>query len=176
MGRDRTNPLPPQTNQLRSQARWTYLNRKGHHPYVPYVSHHHLNSNRGGFTPWIDAPPRNDPQSRLVTVCVTNQPPTNRPVGRVRPRIRIPDSATNTDLETISESDLADDVGMNGVPNLRHRGHNGCGAGHSAAVADIGNRSIDLEKNEGPSCERRLTGCIYNFLRPLTRRRSFWGR
>ena len=102
VGRDRINPSPPQTNQLRSQARWTYLNRRGHHPYVPYVSHHHLNSNRGGFTPWIDAPPRNDPQSRLVTV------------GRVRPRIRVPDSAHNTDLETISESDLADDVGMNG--------------------------------------------------------------
>ena len=114
VGRDRINPSPPQTNQLRAQARWTYLNRRGHHPYVPYVSHHNLNSNRGGFTPWIDAPPRNDPRSRLVTVCVTNQPSTNRPVGCVRPRIRVPDSAHNTDLETISESDLADDVGMNG--------------------------------------------------------------
>ena len=114
VGRDRINPSPPQTNQLRSQARWTYLNLRGHHPYVPYVSHHHLNSNRGGFTPWIDAPPRNDPQSRSVTVCVTNQPSTNHPVGRVRPRIRVPDSAHNTDLETISESDLADNVGMNG--------------------------------------------------------------
>ena len=92
VGRDRINPSPPQTNQLRSQARWTYLNLRGHHPYVPYVSHHHLNSNRGGFAPWIDAPPRNDPQSRSVTVCVTNQPSTNHPVGRVRPRIRVPDS------------------------------------------------------------------------------------
>ena len=32
----------------------------------------------------------------------------------MRPRIRVPDSATNTDLETISESDLVDDVEMNG--------------------------------------------------------------
>ena len=42
-----------------------------------------------------------------------------------------------------------DGGGIPGVPNLRHRGHNGCGAGHSAAVANIGNRSIDLEKTKG---------------------------
>ena len=114
VGRDRINPPPPQPNQLRSQTRWTYLNRGGHHPYVPYVSYQHLNSNRSGFTPWIDAPPRNDPRSRLVTVRVPNQLHTGRPVGRVRPRIRIPDSTTNTDLETISESDGVDNVEMDG--------------------------------------------------------------
>ena len=90
VGSDGINPPPPQPNQLKSQARWPYLNRGGHHPYVPYVNHQHLNSNRSGFTPWIDAPPRSEPRNRLVTVRVPNQLHTDRPVVRVRPRIRIP--------------------------------------------------------------------------------------
>ena len=114
MGRDRINPPPPQPNQLKSQARWTYLNRGGHHPYVPYVNHQHLTSNRSGFTPWIDAPPRNEPRNRLVTVRVPNQLHTGRPVVRVRPRIRIPDSTTATEQENTNESDGVDNVEMEG--------------------------------------------------------------
>ena len=114
VGRDRINPPPPQPNQLKSQARWTYLNRGGHHPYVPYVNHQHLNSNRSGFTPWVDAPPRNEPRNRLVTVRVPNQLHTGRPVVRVRPRIRIPDSTTATEQENTSESDGVDNVEMEG--------------------------------------------------------------
>ena len=90
VGRDGVIPPPPQPNQLKSQARWTYLHRGGHHPYVPYVNHQHLNSNRSGFTPWIDAPPGSEPRNRLVTVRVPNQLHTDRPVVRVRPRIKNP--------------------------------------------------------------------------------------
>ena len=112
VGRDRINPPPPQPNQLKSQARWTYLNRGGHHPYVPYVNHQHLNSNRSGFTPWIDAPPRSEPRNRLVTVRVPNQLHTGRPVIRVRPRIRIPDSTTSAEqTEQENTSKCAHEVG-----------------------------------------------------------------
>ena len=114
MGSDRINPPPPQSNQLKSQARWTYLNRGGHHPFVPYVNHQHLNSNRSGFTLWIDAPPRNEPRNRLVTVRVPNQLHTGRPVVRVRPRIRIPDSTTVTEQGNTSESDGVINVEMEG--------------------------------------------------------------
>ena len=81
---------------------------------MPYVNHQQLNSNRSGFTPWIDAPPRNDPRSRLVTVRVPNQLHTGRPVVRVRPRIRIPDSTTVTEQANTSESDGVDNVEMDG--------------------------------------------------------------
>ena len=117
VGRDRINPPPPQPNQLKAQTRWTYLNRGGHHPYMPYVNHQHLNSNRSGFTPWIDAPPRSEPRNRLVTVRVPNQLHTGRPVVRVRPRIRIPNSTTSaeqTEQENTSESDGVDNVEMEG--------------------------------------------------------------
>ena len=118
VGRDRINPPPPQPNQLNAQVRWTYLNRGGHHPYVPYVNHQHLNSNRSGFTPWIDAPQRSGPLNRQVTVRVQNQTHAGRPVVRVRPRIRIPDSTTTsaepTERETTSESDGVDNVEMEG--------------------------------------------------------------
>ena len=36
-----------------------------------------------------------------------------------------------------------------GVPNLRYGSYDGCSAGHSAAVANTGNRGIDLEKTKG---------------------------
>ena len=42
-----------------------------------------------------------------------DEPTFHKPSGGTC-EIRVPDSAHNTDLETISESDLADDVGMNG--------------------------------------------------------------
>ena len=106
VGRDGIIPPPPQPNQLKLQARWTYPHRGGHHPYVPDVNHQHLNSNRSGFTPWMDAPPRSEPRNRLVTVRVPNQLHTDRPVVRVRPRIRIPDSTTSaeqTEQENTSE-------------------------------------------------------------------------
>ena len=35
------------------------------------------------------------------------------------------------------------------MPNLRYGGHDGCSAGHSAAVAYTGNSSVDLEKTKG---------------------------
>ena len=84
---------------------------------MPYVNHQHLNSNRSSFTPWIDAPPRSEPRNRLVTVRVPNQLHTGRPVVRVRPRIRIPNSTTSaeqTEQENTSESDGVDNVEMEG--------------------------------------------------------------
>ena len=80
VGRDRINPPPPQPNQLNAQARWTYLNRGGNHPYVPYINNQHLNSNRSGFAPLIDAPRRSGPLDRRVTVRVLNQIHAGRPV------------------------------------------------------------------------------------------------
>ena len=117
MGRNRINPPPPQPNQLNAQARWTYLNRGGHHPYVPYINNQHLNSNRSGFAPCIDAPRRSGPLDQLVTVRVLNQIHAGRPVVRVRPRIRIHDSTTPaapTEQESTGESDGVDSVEMEG--------------------------------------------------------------
>ena len=117
MGRDRINPPPPQPNQLNAQARWTYLNRGGHHPYVPYINNQHLNSNRSGFAPWINAPRRSGPLDRSVTVRVLNQIQAGRPVVQVRPRIRIRDPTTpaaQTEQESTSDSDGVDSVEMEG--------------------------------------------------------------
>ena len=117
MGRDRINPPPPQPNQLNAQARWTYLNRGGHHPYVPYINNQHLDSNRSGFAPWIDAPQKSGPLDRRVIVRVLNQIEAGRPVVRVRPRIRIRDPTTpaaQTEQESTSESDGVDSVEMVG--------------------------------------------------------------
>ena len=42
-----------------------------------------------------------------------------------------------------------DGGGIPGVPNLRYGSYDGCSAGHSAAVANTGNRGVDLEKTKG---------------------------
>ena len=103
-------------------ARWTCLNRPGHHPYVPRVTRDHLISNHGGDVPCLDGQVHNRHQDNCAFTQLMRRSVVERPINRVRPRIRFPDSTTpadpgeeqaaltinevaDVDIETVTSSD-----------------------------------------------------------------------
>ena len=93
-------------------ARWTCLNSPGHHPYVPRVTRDHLVSNQEGNVTCLDGQVHNRYQGNRAFTQLMRRKVVERPINRVKPRIRVPDSTTPADSEeeqaTLTINEVAD--------------------------------------------------------------------
>ena len=80
-------------------ARWECLNRRGHHPYVPLLTRDHLILNQECDITCPDGQEHNRYQGNRKFTQLMNRQVAERPVNRVKPQIRVPDSTTTTDSE-----------------------------------------------------------------------------
>ena len=103
-------------------VRWTYLNRPGHHPYIPKVTQGYLTSSQADEEPCLDGQVHIRDQDSSAFVQRVGKNGVQRPINRVRPRICVPDSntpanpreelaalmvseAVNVDIEMVTSSD-----------------------------------------------------------------------
>ena len=83
---------------LNVPVRWTCLNHPGHHPYIPWVTRN-LVSNQEGDVTCLDGQVHNRYQGNCAFTQLMRRKVVERPINRVKPRIRVPDSTTPADSE-----------------------------------------------------------------------------
>ena len=82
------------TSLIDVPVRWSYLNRPGHHPYIPKVTQDHLTFSQGDEEPCLDGQVHIRDQDSRAFFQRVRKNGVERPINRVRPRIRVPDPTT----------------------------------------------------------------------------------